>query len=136
MKFNPATVGTLSQLMQAGLDPGRGGGPLHCRLRYFDPENLRAGIPQDTAALIDHMTDSEVGVTLVNVSQSYARTVAVQLGAYGEHQCQFVTVNGEEFPVDRPWFQVRLEPGSGARLVIQNQRYANAPRLALPWSRE
>ena len=31
--------------------------------------------------------------------------------------------------------QVQLDPGSGARLVIDMQRYANQPTLAHPWDR-
>jgi hypothetical protein len=136
MQYNPATVQSLCLLMMAGLDPGRGGGPLNCRLRYFDPERNRAGLPEDTAALIDAMTDESVAVTIVNLSQSHSRQVVVQLGAYGEHQCQTVSVNGETFPIDHPWFKVHLEPGSGARLVIRNERYANQPSMAFPWDRE
>jgi hypothetical protein len=136
MEYNPATVQTLSQLVMAGLDPGRGGGPLHCRLRYFDPARNRAGLPEDTAALIDAMTDESVAVTIVNLNQSDSRRVIVQLGAYGEHQCQAVFVDGRSIAVDQPWFKVHLEPGSGARLVIQNKRYANQPTMAFPWDRE
>ncbi len=135
-RFNPATVGTLRQLMLAGLDPGRGGSLLHCRLRYFDPVRRRAGIPEETAALIDTMTDQQVGVTLVNLNQSHSRSVIVQLGAYGEHQCQTVQIDGKTRTIENSWFQVQLEPGCGARLVIQNKRYSNTPTLAFPWDRD
>lgn len=135
MKHNPATVGALRQLMMAGLDPGRGGGPLHCRLRYFDPLHRRAGIPQDTAALIDQMTDERVAVTLVNVSPTESHSVVVQAGAYAEHQIQDVEFGTQRIEVDAPSFQVHLAPGCGARLVIHAQRYANAPTLTFPWER-
>lgn len=136
MKYNPATVGTLRELMLGGLDPGRGGAVLHSRLRYFDPVQRRAGIPEDTAALIDTMTDKEIAVTLVNLNQSHARRVIVQLGAYGEHQCRTVEREGKTHSIDNSWFSVRLEPGCGTRLVIRNERYANQPTLAFPWNRE
>jgi hypothetical protein len=133
MEFNPATVRALRQLLLAGLDPGRGAAPLHCRLRYFDPHARRAGIPQDVAALVDEMTDEHVAVTLVNVSQTTARQLVVQCGAYGEHQCLAVAVGDRRIEVGRPNFTVRLAPGSGARLVVHTRRYANSPTMALPW---
>lgn len=135
MKYNPATVATLRELMLAGLDPGRGGAALHCRLRYFDPENRRAGIPDDVAALVDRMTDDEVAVTLVNVNQVEPRTVVVQTGAYAEHGCTAVEVGGQTVPVGKPYFTVRLEPGCGERLVVKTKRYAHQPTFTFPWDR-
>ena len=135
MKFNPATVSTLRQLMMAGLDPGRGGALLHCRLRYFDPDRRRAGVPEDVAALIHTMQDDSVSVSLVNVNQSQSRTVVVQTGGYAEHQCLSVIVGKKRIPVDAPYFTVHLAPGCGARLVVNTRRYANQPTLVFPWDR-
>lgn len=133
MKFNPATVGTLRQLMLAGLDPGRGAAPLHCRLRYFDPQRRRAGIPTDVAALIDTVKHDRVAVRLINVSQTEPREFIVQCGAYAEHQCLRIEVEGRSIEVDSPQFRVKLAPGTGSRLVIYTKRYVNQPTLAFPW---
>ncbi len=133
MKFNPATVETLRQLMLAGLDPGRGGGPLHCRLRYFDPLHRRAGLPEDVAALVDKMTDRQVAVTLVNLNQSEPRTVIVQAGAYAEHECRSVAWGKQRREIKDSSFRVELKPGCGTRLVIENRRYAKVPTLKFPW---
>ena len=135
MGFNPASIGTLSQLMMAGLDPGRGAAPLHCRLRYFDPVNHRAGIPEDVAALIDRITDDEVSVTLVNVSPTALREVIIQAGAYGEHRVTQVRDGSGVTKVGGPTFSVLLEPGCGARLVISNDRYVGKPTMSFPWKR-
>ena len=135
MGFNPASIGTLSQLMMAGLDPGRGAAPLHCRLRYFDPANHRAGIPEDVGALIDRITDDEVSVTLVNVSPTASREVIIQAGAYGEHRVTQVRDGSGVTKVGGPTFSVRLEPGCGARLVISNDRYVGKPTMSFPWKR-
>ena len=114
---------------------GRGAAPLHCRLRYFDPLRRRAGVPEDVAALIDQMTDSHVRVTLVNTNQLVARTLVVQTGAYGEHQCTEVTVGNQATAVDGTAFTVVLAPGAGAQLTIETDRYANQPTLVFPWDR-
>lgn len=54
IEINPASVTALIQLSQGGVHIARppwsstslhqGGAPLHCRLRYFDPERRRAGV--------------------------------------------------------------------------------------------
>ena len=135
MKFNPATIATLRQLMQAGLDPGRGGAPLHCRLRYFDPITRRAGIPPDLAALIDQMTADYASVTLVNVNQTQSRELVIQTGAYAEHECTSVVLGNRQIPVGQSCFTVHLAPGAGARMVIHTRRYSNTPTFAFPWDR-
>ena len=133
MRYNPVSIASLREQMLAGIDPDRGGGLLHCRLRYFDPQRRRAGVPEDVAALVDTMTDTQVAVTLVNVSQSEAREVLVQMGAYGEHQCRRVVMDGRSFEISGSWFEVHLSPGAGARLLIETDRYANRPSLLFPW---
>lgn len=136
MKFNPASVNTLNQLMMGGMDPGRGGAALHCRLRYFDPESRRAGIPDDIAALIDKFSDSEVSVILVNTSPTAARDLIIQAGAYGEHNVSNVLIGNESVTVDGPYFRVKIDPGCGARLIVSNDRYTEKPTMAFPWDRD
>lgn len=133
--LNPATTDALIQLMLGGLPVGRVGYPLHCRLRYFDPARRRAGIPEDVAALVEKMSDDEVVVSLVNVSQVHEREVVVQGGAYAEHQIASVRQgpDGQVVPVDAPHFTVHLAPGAGGRLTIKMRRYANQPTFSFPW---
>ena len=136
MKFNPASVNTLNQLLMGGMDPGRGGAAFHCRLRYFDPERRRAGIPNDIAALIDKFSDTEVSVTLVNTSPTATRELIVQAGAYGEHNVSNVLIGNESMTVDGPYFRVKIDPGCGARLIVSNDRYTEKPTMAFPWDRD
>ena len=105
----------------------------HARFRYFDPEKVRSGIPEDCAALVTAMDKEKTTLVLVNTSQTRAHDVIVQTGAYGEHQCSRVVTGGESYPVDHRYFSVRLEPGAGTELVVYADRYANRPTLALPW---
>jgi hypothetical protein len=131
--INPATTETLTQLMLGGLPTGRVGFPLHCRVRYFDPLNRRAGIPEDVAALVETMTANEVGLSLVNVNQVEARRVIIQGGAYGEHQIEYVNYEGQTIPIDHNAFALHLAPGADVRLGLRMKRYANQPTLAFPW---
>ena len=133
--INPAVTENLNRLMLGGLPPGRTGGPLHCRLRYFDPDNNRAGIPADVAALVERLTAEAVTVTLVNTGQVSSRRVTDQGGAYAEHEFGSVTLNGESVEVKDSTFEVNIAPGCGARLEVTTNRYANTPTLAFPWRR-
>ena len=98
MDFNPVAVDALIRLTLGGLPPGRDGGLLNARLRYFDPARKRAGLPEDVAALVSEMTATSTRVTLVNLNQASARTVVVQGGAYGEHRIESVQSNGRRRP--------------------------------------
>jgi hypothetical protein len=136
MAYNPATVGTLIQLTLGGIHQASQGSILHCRLRHFDPEGRRAGLPEDVAALVDTLSADETTLTLVNVNQSEPRTVVVQAGGYAEHQFTYVVLEGREVRVDRPEMTVRLAPGAGARMVLKMRRYVNVPTMAFPWDRD
>jgi len=54
---------------------------------------------------------------------------------YKEFPASDVTVGGRTFPIDAPYFSVRLAPGAGGTLTINRQRYAHQPTLAFPWDR-
>lgn len=134
MVLNPASVESLVELVLGGLRPGRSGSALFCRLRYFDPAERRAGLPEDVAALIDEMTDDRVSVTLVNVSQLESRAVVVQAGGYAEHRFTSVKIGEHSQPLDGPHLSVKLAPGAGARLTFTMKRYSLKPTMAFPWN--
>ena len=131
----PATTDNLVELTLGGsLAAGRIW-VLHSRLRYFDPEKRRSGLPQDVAALVEKLTADAVTVTLVNTNQLEPRTLDVQAGGYGEHQFTAVSANGKKTLLQSPVLTVRLAPGAGSRLTLSMNRYVNRPTLAQPWNR-
>lgn len=142
--INPASAAALVATMTGGLhiarppwsptSPPQGGVPLHCRLRYFDADRRRAGVPDDVAALVHALGDRSTEVTLINTG-TRARTVVVQGGGYAEHRIDAVTVADTRQAVGGRDFTLRLEPGCGARLTLEMTRYANRPTLAFPWDR-
>jgi len=133
LKFNPASVDAMIELAMGGLPPKNRGKLLFCQLRYFDPANRRAGLPNDVSALIDKITPDGVEVTLVNTSPIDARTVIVQAGGYAEHQFTEITANGKAAALNVTHVTVQLEPGCGSRMTLKMKRFVNAPRLAFPW---
>ena len=132
-RYNPAVTEELTQLMLGGLPTGRAGSPLHCRVRYFDPERRRAGIPDDVAALVERFTDDATVVQLVNLNQARRRHVIVQAGAFGEHRITSVLQDDRSITVGASTVSVFLEPGAGGAFTLMVDRYVNPPTLAFPW---
>ena len=123
------------QLMWGALLPGREGGLLNARLRYFDPDRKRAGVPDDVAALVSELVDTRTVVTLVNLGTE-PRSVIVQGGAHGEHQLISVTSGGTTTPVERAAAEgANWRRGCGQQLVLEMKRYANVPTVLHPWQR-
>lgn len=143
LDINPASIKALTQLIEGGLylqhgswarsSMSQGGTLLYARLRHFDPERRRAGLPPDVAVLVDSWADDGLTATFVNLNPSQARSVIVQGGAYGEHQIVSVSDGKTATPVNDRSFPLRLAPGCGARLTIKMKRFANDPTLSLPW---
>lgn len=126
LRVVPSTTDTLTELTTGGYFPGGRIWVLHSRLRYFDPQRRRAGLPQDVAALVHELKDDSVTVTLVNVNQVESRDLIVQAGAYAEHLFT---------DADSSALTVRLEPGAGKKLTLPMKRYANRPTMSFPWNR-
>lgn len=146
LNINPASVTALIHLMEGGIhiarppwspsSPAQGGALRYARLRWFDPERRRAGIPPDVAALVEKLSDDEAMVTLVNTNQVAARTVTVQAGAYAEHQFLGVAIgDGPATVLDASSYTLRLGAGAGERLRFRMKRHANPPTLSFPWDR-
>jgi len=135
LDYNPAATESMVQLMWGALLPGREGGLLNARLRYFDPDRKRAGLPEDVAALVSELSDTRTVVTLINLNESQPRTVVVQGGGYGEHQVVSVTGAGRTTPINSPLLTVHINHGCGQTLVLEMKRYANTPTVLHPWHR-
>ena len=133
LDYNPAAVESLVQLMWGALMPGRNGGLVNARLRYFDPDRRRAGVPEDVGALVSKLSDTSTTVTLVNLNPAQARTVIVQGGAYAEHLIAGAAIGDRTTAVNAPSFTVRLDPGAGATLTLTMRRYASPPTSRFPW---
>ena len=119
-RLNPAVTENLTRLMLGGLPTGRDGHSLHCRLRYFDADRRRAGLPRDVGALVERMDAENVDVSLVNLSPVHERTVVVQGGAYAEHRSEVVSRAGQSVEIQGGIDSQRrsafvVAPGAGMR---------------------
>ena len=83
---NPVVTEALEHLTMGGPQTIYWGGLAQGRVRYFDVEERRAGLPEDVAALVSGLSEDGVELSLVNLSPAHARTVIIQAGCFGEHR--------------------------------------------------
>jgi hypothetical protein len=136
---NPVVEEGLLQLTMGAPQPVYNGGLLMARVRHFDPERERPGLPPDVAALVERIEADRTVLRLVNVGAN-RREVTVQAGAYGEHEFGSVLDRAARDGSRRslspgdPYLRVSLPPETEARLDLGTDRFANDPRYAVPWS--
>ena len=83
--LNPVTTEALIMLTLGAPQMLYNGGLLLAPLRYFDLEQRRPGLPKDVAALVSGVTQTELEVTLCNLSAVLPRSLVVQAGTLREH---------------------------------------------------
>ncbi|MBO9605056.1 MAG: hypothetical protein J7639_03860 [Paenibacillaceae bacterium] len=133
------------------------GGLQHGRVRYFDAQRQRPGLPESVAALVSELADDSVTLSLVNLDLFAEKEVIIQAGTFGEHRFETAYVLASEqgttagaaaggsgpsadaavqaeIAVGGKWFAVQLAPGAGLQLRIAMQRYVNQPTYATPWA--
>lgn len=134
--MNPVHTEGLLQLTCGGPQIVYHGGLLHTRLRYFDADARRPGLPADVGALVTALDGESTTVELVNTNPSHTRRLILQAGAFGEHQFTSVSTNAEGVEtmeiVDNR-LTVELPAAASVQLQLGMQRYANQPSYQQPW---
>ena len=137
-EINPVVEMGLAQLTTGTPGVRYHGGLLHAVVRHFDPDKGRSGLPDDVAALVEHVTADSVKLQIVNTDPVNARRLVVQAGAFGEHQfAEVETLDDQaaQVKVNAKAFEILLAPAAHLRLNLHLQRYANEPSYAFPWDR-
>lgn len=149
---NPVSSEALIQQTLGGPQPIYNGGLLHVRLRYFDAERRRPGLPEDVGALVESLSADRTVVRLVNLNPVVGRKLVIQAGAFGEHHFGDVKyqVRTSEYPgwlggyagtyaappleveerratVNGSRLQVELPAGTELLLDLSTERYVNDP---------
>lgn len=155
---NPVSSEALIQQTMGGPQPIYNGGLLHVRLRYFDTQRRRPGLPEDVGALVEKLTADRTIVRLVNLSSTAGRSLLIQGGAFGEHRFGEVKyqVRTSEYPgwlggyagtysappltvvertemVNNTHLQIELPPGTELLLDLGTERYVNEPSCSGVW---
>ncbi len=146
LQQNPVLINGLVQMTMGAPSPGFNGGLLRARVRYFDSDCARPGLPPDVAALVEKIEAGRTVVQLVNTSAFDTRKLIIQAGAFGEHEFTTVTyqeqstdsggekiLTGKTVPVNNRYFAVELPPATSIKLDIGTRRFVNKPSYAFPW---
>ncbi len=133
-QVNPVLTEALVHLTTGAPQAIYWGGLSRGRVRYFDPEDQRPGLPDDVAALVTGLTADQVSLTLVNLHPTQSRAVIVGAGTFGEHQFLTARAHDQTRQVDGRYLTVRLQPGTQIELDLGMRRHGNTPSYAWPWS--
>ena len=143
---NPVITKGLIQVTMGAPQTIYNGGLLRARVRYYDIDRVRPGLPPDVAALVERLEDKLTVVRLVNLSVTDTRKLIIQAGAFGEHEFldvkyQVVTlgrarkksIENKSIPVNSKLFAVELPPSTTITLEMGMRRFVNKPSYAFPW---
>ncbi|MSP13779.1 MAG: hypothetical protein EXR62_12595 [Chloroflexi bacterium] len=152
--LNPVSTEALVQLTLGAPQIIYNGGLLVTRVRYFDPQRQRPGLPPDVAALIEKLQPESTTLHLVNLNPFQSRDVLIQAGAFAEHRITTVhyaartsgypgsigsyaapgveTMHRTVSVMDK-YLQVHLPPASEITLELEMERFVNTPTYDLPW---
>ena len=151
---NPVSTEALVQLTLGAPQMIYNGGLMLTRLRYFDAERRRPGLPEGVAALVESLEAERTVVRLVNTSAFAAKKVLIQAGMFGEHH--FTEVRYRERISDYPapvvdyapgplqseerraevngrHLQVEVPAGMEICLELGTKRFVNGASAGLPW---
>jgi hypothetical protein len=145
-KMNPVATEALTQLCFGAPQVLYNGGLLQARLRYYDGDRARAGLPPDVAALVERIDPAATALTLVNLDPAATHRVIVQAGAFAEHRIQAVrqsrlgrgqspghTADWQPLTGSGPFLEVELGPAAGLRLDLRLALRAGRPSYRRPW---
>jgi hypothetical protein len=152
---NPVVTEALVQLTWGGPQVLYNGGLQQARVRYYDAERRRPGLPGSVAALVSAIDPHATVVDLVNLDPAQDRSVIVQAGAFAEHtidEVQYTACpdgswigglydygHGEPVVADKradvggPWLNVRLPASTRIRLTLRLGLRAQPPSYATPF---
>jgi hypothetical protein len=138
---NPVVTEALVQLTWGGPQVIYNGGLQQARVRYYDAQARRPGLPPSVAALVSSIDPEATTVDLINLDPEAARSVVVQAGAFAEHSIRSVhhtacedsswigdlydyghrqpAVTSELVPGDGPWLGVELPASTRVRLTLR-----------------
>jgi hypothetical protein len=156
MKMCSKSVGRKNrQLTWGGPQVLYNGGLQQVRVRYYDAQRRRPGLPAGVAALVSCIEPHATVVELINLDPGQDRTVIVQSGAFAEHSIEHVgytactdaswigglydyghgtpVISDREADVDGPWLTVRLPASTRIRLTLRLIMHCRRPSYVTPF---
>ena len=154
--LNPVVTEALIQLTLGAPQIMYNGGLLICRVRYFDLDRRRPGLPEDIAALVEKLEEKRTVIRLVNLNSVHSRNVVIQAGAFGEHSfgsvrystdvnrhsrhignCSQTDLEAGQYisVVNDNIFHLHMPAKKEIILDLETERYVNRPTYEFPWNR-
>jgi hypothetical protein len=152
---NPVVTEALVQLTWGGPQVIYNGGLQQARVRYYNAETERPGLPPSVAALVSSIDPEATVIDLVNLHPQEPRRVIVQAGAFAEHTirdvrhtaCQDTSwigdlydyghrppqVTSDTTSVDAPWLLVELPRSTSIRLALRLDLRTHPPSYRTPF---
>ncbi len=153
---NPVVTEALVQLTWGSPQFIYNGGLQQARVRYYDADRRRPGLPADVAALVSSIDPAATIVDLVNLSPGQDRVVIVQAGAFAEHTIENVrytacrddswlgglydyghgepTITEQRADAHGPWLTVRLPASTRIGLTLRLAMRTRRPSYASPFA--
>jgi hypothetical protein len=125
---NPVVTEALVQLTWGGPQVIYNGGLQQARVRYYDADRRRPGLPASVAALVSSVDPGATVVELVNLDPDEDRSVIVQAGAFAEHTIEDVRYTACE---DESWIGGLYDYGHGEPTVIERHAEVQEPWLTV-----
>jgi len=125
---NPVVTEALVQLTWGGPQVIYNGGLQQARVRYYDADRRRPGLPASVAALVSSVEPSATVVELVNLDPVEERNVIVQAGAFAEHTIEDVRHTACE---DGSWLGDLYDYGHGEPAVVERRTEVGGPWLTV-----
>jgi hypothetical protein len=130
---NPVVTEALVQLTWGGPQVLYNGGLQQARVRYYDADARRPGLPPSVAALVSCVDPDATVVELINLDPQADRSVVVQAGAFAEHR---IRAAEHTACTDESWLGGLYDYGHGEPAVMSAVIEVNGPwlRVDLPRS--
>ena len=132
-EFNPLYFESLVQLQWGAPMHISHGGFQFASVRYFNPETKSPGLPMGVSALVSHVDQTGMSLTLANVGSELTHVI-LQAGAFGEHTFVSAFQNqSQEISVDGPWCEIEVPGESSISLDLKISRHSRLPSYATPF---
>lgn len=132
-EFNPLYFESLVQLQWGAPMHISHGGFQFASVRYFNPETKSPGLPMGVSALVSHVDQTGMSLTLANVGSELTHVI-LQAGAFGEHTFVSAFQNqGQEISVAGPWCEIEVPGESSVSLDLKISRHSRVASYATPF---
>lgn len=126
-EVQPIVTEILTQLTLGAPQVLYNGGLQFARVRYFDADRRRIGLPKDVSALVSKITKTETVLELVNLNATQTRNLLILGGAFGENLIEsvdyLVETEPSAFPGPRQDYAGPNSRPSGKRTEINGNHF-------------